>query len=95
MSSYTIATIQNLNLEELKASYEDAKQIDSTFDWTNLDYIFNIACHHVDRFPGINIKNHQSPDTYIHRWVQRYYEAETNLPSKRKQSPSPPALTQQ
>lgn len=32
MSSYTIATIQNLNLEELKASYEDAKQIDSTFD---------------------------------------------------------------
>lgn len=54
MSSYTIATIQNLNLEELKASYEDAKQIDSTFDWTNLDYIFNIACHHVDRFPGIN-----------------------------------------
>lgn len=87
MSSYTIATIQNLNLEELKASYEDAKQIDSTFDWTNLDYIFNIACHHVDRFPGINIKNHQSPDTYIHRWVQRYYEAETNLPSKRKTKP--------
>lgn len=86
MASYTISG-SDLNLERLSAAYARAKALCPPCDWVDLDCIFDVACHHPDRFPGINLQGIQTPEAYIERWVKGYYDAINNPPSKRTASP--------
>lgn len=86
MASYTIA-YENLNLSVLEAAYTHAKSLCPLRDWGDLDFIFDIACHNPDRFPGIHLQGIQTPEFYIERWVKGYYDAVNNPPSKRIASP--------
>ena len=86
MASYTIAN-ESLNFEMLRRVYTYAKSLCPGIDWTDLDYIFNVACAHQDRFPGINLKGNQTPELYIERWVKGYYDAVNNPPSQRIANP--------
>lgn len=86
MSSYTIAN-RDVNYEQLKDSYTQAKSNLPCFDWSDLDKIFEIAINNPDRFPGINLPGNQTPATYIERWVKGYYDAFNNPPSLRTANP--------
>lgn len=86
MPRYTIAGTE-LNRDLLEKAFADAKKPYTDMDWTDLDFIFQIACEHPDRFPNINLQGAQTPAAYIERWVKRYHDAMKNPPSRRTASP--------
>lgn len=87
MSRYTIAN-EMIDLAMLSELYSSAKtSLCPKRDWTDLDYIFSIACEHQDRFPSINLQGNQTHERYIKRWVKGYYDAINNPPSQRIASP--------
>lgn len=86
MPSYTIAN-SNISVEQLQTYYAEAKCNNQLANTTDLDFIFGIATHNMDRFPGINITGIQSPRLYLDRWVRGYCEAINNPPSHRTANP--------
>ncbi len=86
MPSYTIAN-SGFDAQDLRAAYARAKNSLPGYDWSDLDYIFEIALANRDRFPGINLTGRQTPETYIERWVKGYYDAARNPPSGRTANP--------
>lgn len=100
MAYFSLGTKKQSELLEtdLRNNYTAEKETISSssgdypdFDFTDLDYIFEVACKNRKLFPSINIKKGTSDDllvsAYIHRWILSYCNAMTTLPSQRKASP--------
>lgn len=86
MASYTIANL-DISATELQRIYDAAKRNHAGHNFTDLDFIFAIACDQRDRFPGINVSGQQSPEMYIERWLKGYVDAQNNMPSLRTANP--------
>jgi len=96
MAKYSIANESEKKLSdaELKKIYDECKKnIGSkkgeypNFDFSDLDYIFKVACANRKLFPTINISENASPKAYIQRWINSYCNAISNPPSKKKATP--------
>ena len=80
MTSYVIPN-KNMNIDQLRVYYQQAKKLNSPGINEDLDLIFSIAINNPDRFPVI--KGVNNPQSYIERWMKRYAKASKNLPSLR------------
>ena len=102
MANYTIAN-KNIDASDLRKYYNAAKKANevgfggNSDVIVNLDVIFDIAIANREYFPGIAVGKDNNPETYIHHWVKRYYDAMKNLPSQRtatsKAACSDPAIS--
>ena len=86
MASYSIANLQ-IDDDTLRAWYVMAIRRYRGVDWTDLNWIFEVALDQRDRFPGINLQGENNPQLYIEKWVKGYYDAYINPPSRRVSKP--------
>lgn len=99
MAKFSLGTQKRIKIlkTDLRNSYTAEKEKISSsngvypnFDFTNLDYIFEVACKNIKLFPSINIDKGTSDDilvsAYMHRWILSYCNAMVTLPSQRKAS---------
>ena len=89
MASYKLLD-SAITTEELEKIYNEIKlivQVMFNDDWTDLDLIFNIAKQDLTLFPAIALNGHPTPKDYIEKWMQRYFKAMHNQPSKRIATP--------
>ncbi len=95
MAKYSIADIPNTKLsdKDLKKIYEKCKKDISSskgsypkFDFSDLDYIFTVACGSRALFPKINTGEDSTPTVYISRWISSYCNAKSNPASKKTAS---------
>ena len=84
MASYTIAQ-EEISNEELTELYRAEIDQYEEFPSIDLGIIFGIALENRDRFPGI--AGAKGPEDYISRWVKKYVDAISNLPSQRTAKP--------
>lgn len=96
MAKYSISGIPTTELtdEDLKKIYEECKtKIASdkgecpNFNFSDLDYIFNVACGSRSLFTSINAGANPTPKEYMKRWITSYCNAINNPPSKKTASP--------
>lgn len=96
MAKISISEISEKELTnlELKKYYDKSKKEISSqggeypnFDFTDLDYIFYVACQNRGLFPNINMEKESKPEKYIRRWVLTYCSGINNLASKKKAMP--------
>lgn len=85
---------KDLNNSELEDYYNTAKKEISSqkgeypnFDFTDLDYIFDVANQSRSLFPTINMEKGSKPKEYIRRWVLMYCNAINSLASDKKAKP--------
>lgn len=96
MAKYSIDNIteEKLPSQTLRKYYSSCKKIIASkdgsypgFDFTDLDYIFEVACNNRGLFTAINTVENPTPETYINRWILSYCNAMNNLPSKKEATP--------
>lgn len=92
MAKYSISNISEDKLSSmtLKMYYADCKKEVCAkkgkypgFNFTDLDYIFNVACNNRSLFTAKNVGKDTTPRNYITRWILAYCKAKKNPPSKR------------
>lgn len=93
MAKYSINTMTEADLptNTLKQCYISCKsEIASkngcypNFNFTDLDYIFEVACNNRKLFTEINAGKNPTYQTYINHWILTYCKASRNLPSQKK-----------
>lgn len=100
MAKFSIGTQKRIKIHDndLRNAYTSEKASISSssgdypsFDYSDLDCIFEVACKNRKLFPSINIDKGTPDDAlvsaYLHRWILSYCNAMTTLPSNRKASP--------
>ena len=92
MAKYSIDKIPETELPSnlLKQYYTNCKVNISSkdgdypdFDFTDLNYIFEVACNNRALFTAINAGHNPTYETYINRWVMTYCNEISNPPSKK------------
>lgn len=77
---------ENINNNNLKHSYNVAKNDFQGFDFTDLDKIFNVALANRALFPNV-ARNTENEVGYFKKWINRYKNVMECLPSEKTAKP--------